>query len=263
MTLESKRLLLGNCKKQYTLTVNVTTDNSSPLVASITLNGEETNASTASITVDENTVVNYKVSKSPYTPDATGAVIMDSDKTITVNGTYSTTTTYHSFSRPNLTSNGTLGGSSFAVYASDYYSKCYPYCAVDGVNITSYKNGNQWITQGGESFIFYNPNALRVTSLTINGGYGGTYSYRAYTGTVYGSNNNSNYSSVGSWSVAKTTAATKVITVSLSSNTNYYKYYKLTPTAFINSTNWGISELYITATYGTTSYTYYWDIAIS
>lgn len=164
-------------------------------------------------------------------------------------GQVTTSASEIAFSRPNLSSNGTLGGNSFAVYASDYYSKCYPYCAVDGVNITSYKNGNQWLSQDGVDFIFYNPVAIKVSSLNIKGGYGSTYRYRAYQGTVSASNTNSNYTQIGSWSVSSTTDATASITVSLSSNNNYYKYYKLHPSAFISSTYWGISELYITATY--------------
>ena len=153
------------------------------------------------------------------------------------------------WTQPVLSANGTLGGDSFAVYASEHFSSCYPYCAVDGVNITSYKNGNQWLSQDGVDFIFYNPIPLKVSTLEIKGGYGSTYNYRAYQGTVSASDTNSNYTQIGSWSVSSTTAATVSITVDLSTNENYYKYYKLHPSTFINSTYWGISELYITATY--------------
>lgn len=249
----SERLLGNNSKVVLTVSTN-------PASATCTLTYNGVQYSTKSLEVDKGSSVSYSVYHSTY-GTTTGTITMDTDKTLTCNGTYSTSTTSYNFSRPNLTSDGTLGGSSFAVYASSNYSKCYPYCAVDGKTITSYKNGDQWITQGGESFIFYYPNALRVTSLTMNCGYGSVYYYRAYTGSVYGSNNNSSYSSVGSWSVAKNSTDTKVITIDLSSNTSYYKYYKLTPTAFMNNTYWGISELYITAKYATTSYTYYWDVS--
>lgn len=151
------------------------------------------------------------------------------------------------WTQPVLFADGTLGGNSFAVYASDNYSSCYPYCASDGVIITSYKNGDQWITQNGVDFIFYNPIPIKVTSLDIRGGFGSTYTYRAYTGDVYASNNNSEYTKIGSWSVNADATATSSIIVDLSSNQNYYKYYKLVPTAFIKSLYWGISELLITA----------------
>lgn len=126
--------------------------------------------------------------------------------------------TPNAFVQPKLTANGTLGGTSFAVESSSYgpnsASGASPaYGAFDG-NGSTY-----WRSDGtNESITFYNPNPLKVKSLTI------TPFYKALTScTVEGSNTN------GEWKqLATITPPTTVteFTVNVNSDTAY-KYHRL------------------------------------
>lgn len=118
------------------------------------------------------------------------------------------------FIRPNLTSNGTLGGNSFAVSASYAMSNYPAYYAVDS-NASSF-----WGTSAStNTFIFYNPTALNVTKIVLKCGNG----YSIASVTVAGSNNNSSYTNITS---SASGTGTTTVTVTLS-NTAYYKYYRL------------------------------------
>lgn len=240
---------------QYTLTVST---NPSAATCTLTYNGSSYTAKSA--TVNSGTTISYSIYHSTY-GTKTGTITMNSNKTITATGTYTSTptTTYSdtSWTRPNLTSNGTLGGSSFAVNASGYYSSYYVWKAVDS------DNSSMWdIQTSGAWYTFYNPTALKVSSITMTQFSGSDYKHWSIKGTVYASNNNSSWSSVGSYN-----SDAKNITISISTGGSYYKYYKISSTACHSGNRWGINNLGISAVYQTSSttysYSYYWNITTS
>ena len=153
-------------------------------------------------------------------------------------GGTSSTPVEQTFVRPNLSSDGTLGGSSFAVYATGSYSGVYPYQAVDGDTSTNWRTTTQ-----GDYFVFYNPDPLKVTQIVLNQ-YTATSSFWAYTGSVYGSDDNANWTLITSWN-----QTTETVTIDMTTNNNYYKYYKLVPATYKVNNYWGLKELLISATY--------------
>lgn len=151
------------------------------------------------------------------------------------------------WTQPILTENGVLGGESFAVAASDVYSadgdNYQPYRMFDGDVSTSWQSNGT--TASSTYFTFYNPTPLKVTKIT----WSGTPKYGTITaGRVFGSNNNTDWTELATFSGGTTTGGT----MDLSSNTNYYKYYRITPTSWTDTsgtlTN-GWAELNITAFY--------------
>lgn len=153
------------------------------------------------------------------------------------------------FTRPNLSSNGTLGGSKFAVAASGNNSTNYAYKAVNGDNSTYWSSAA--IGSGGSAwFTFYNPSALKVTKLNITNT--SICKIKAYS--VLASSDNSNWTTLTSGTNSNSTGGS-TWSISLSSNTRYYKYYKINVTS--NYTSGGqyamIAELGIVATYVATA----------
>lgn len=162
----------------------------------------------------------------------------------TVNIRYETRTRYYdvSFTRPNLSSNGTMGGSSFACSASTENSQYPAWKAFEGITTTT----SSWIPTTTNTGIlnFYNPQALKITSLTIQF-YGGTRI--AKTGTIDGSNNGSSWTTIKSWD---NTNKDTTYTINMSNNTNYYKYYRINVTGGWNpGYACGIIEVTMTAVY--------------
>ena len=147
--------------------------------------------------------------------------------------------TYENWTRPNLTATGTLGGSSFAVSAETIYSGYPIHQAVDGNSSTF------WLSATGSyaSYIFYNPTPLKVTKISTPKQWkdGGIY---AIAGDVYGSNDNSSWVKLGSFTGG---TYNNGFSCDLSSNKNAYKYHKITPTSTTSNKCWGMSELQITA----------------
>lgn len=131
------------------------------------------------------------------------------------------------FSQPILSANGTLGGDSFAVYASTQYISYYPYYASDN-NSSTYFAFN-----GFPSFyILYNSKALKVSNIEITNFTSGA---AILTGTVFGSNDNSiaTNPSQGVWYTLttfsnSTTTEHGVWNIAIpESNREFYKYYKI------------------------------------
>ena len=92
------------------------------------------------------------------------------------------------FIRPNLTSDGTLGGNSFAVSAQSV-NRSYPaWQAVDNSTTTECRSA----TSGTFYYLFYNPKALKVTKLYIN------YASTLNTVQIAASNNTSSYTQITS-----------------------------------------------------------------
>lgn len=148
------------------------------------------------------------------------------------------------FVQPVLSANGTMGGNYFAVSASSEYSSSYQaYMAFDS------STSSEWATQGTHNpswITFYNPNPLNVTLLTMRN----RTSTEAFTGgNIYGSNDNSTWELLTAY-INSTTTANATWTIDLSSNTNYYNYYKIEGTSF-TGTNQGFTNIAITATYQT------------
>lgn len=149
--------------------------------------------------------------------------------------------------QPVLTSNGTLGGNSFAVEATDAHSSYPVYNAFDGNISTHWLTNSDASSQFPVSLVFYNPISLNVTNLKItNRGGGNTY---PTNGAIYGSNTNSNYELVSTFtnSVGGINSSWDI---HLSSNSKYYRYYKIefTGGSFTSSYNFGFANLEITAT---------------
>lgn len=127
------------------------------------------------------------------------------------------------FVQPVLTSNGTLGGSSFAVYGYDVQGTNYAYKTTDK-NINTFWETNYTTYPTPFYFEWYNPYPLLLTSINIVNFNIGTYGViKDYT--IYGSNDgsswvsltsgrNTNTSPSGSWSIP------------ISTNV-FYKYFKL------------------------------------
>lgn len=157
---------------------------------------------------------------------------MDASGTITTTGSDITESVIlieaveEAFTRPNLSSNGTLGGSSFAVTGYTNYSSSYPpYKAVDSSS-TSYWYGQAWqstvdnvTTRYSPRFIFYNPDKLKVSQLVL------TYYNNSYTGdlaTLQGSNDNSHWDPLETSYSLESLVGTLTVT-----SPKYYLYYKI------------------------------------
>lgn len=122
------------------------------------------------------------------------------------------------FNYPTLSSNGTMGGSSFAVNAEDDGS--HPaYYAFDNNSNTYWRYG-----ASSGSFTFYNPEAIIVNQIL----YSPYYSYPT-AGEIRGSNNGSNWTTITSF----TNDVNSTFTIDLSSNNTAYKYYQI----YISSVN--------------------------
>ena len=125
------------------------------------------------------------------------------------------------FKQPILTQNGTIGADSFAVAASTEATNRYAYKSFDGqsntkwgVNNISSKTG--WLT-------FYNPNPLKVKSITYNA----SSDFPTEDGgdiKILGSNDNSSWESLYDGNF--TGAANAIIEFEINSS-KYYKYHKI------------------------------------
>ena len=130
------------------------------------------------------------------------------------------------WSQPVMSSNGTYGGANFAVAVSSaqqYESNPYMAWHAYDNNTSTY-----WrcATQNGGWIGFYNPLPLRVTR--INWGYYYTY---PTSGNVQGSNDNSNWTTITNF----TCNSRSDFNIDMSSNTGYYRYYRINVTGVSES----------------------------
>lgn len=191
-----------------------------------------------------------------YTGDTYGQVVVESDVTDydfyqdyhVYNSAKNTNRHYYKiiplevdFVTPKLSSNGTLGGNSFAcggTYAHTSYGTNNIYQLFDGNTST----GITAIAYNGGTYItFYNPKPIKVTSIRND--------HIWYAGdwrdvTIYGSNDNSTWTDLGYFNHGLTTACDI-------SNPQYFKYYKLYNNSGFGADGsgygGGLTELYITA----------------
>ena len=251
----SKELLMAESK----VTLTVSTDPASA-TCTLTYNGQSYSAKSA--TVKKGTVISYSVYHSTY-GTKTGSIIMDSDYTLTFTGTYTTSTVDVDWTQPVLSSNGTLGGSDFAVDATTVDATYYgAWRAFDGItSSTDYFWRSRSLDLGAtHPYTIYNPTPLKITNIAYLN-YGQTIvipiSY-----TVQVSNDNSNWTQIASGTNSVYTAG-QTWNISLSGNSNYYKYYKLMLQNGSSSGYVICMEMGITAKYQQTSYTYYWEVTTS
>lgn len=156
------------------------------------------------------------------------------------------------WAQPYLTDNGTMGGNSFACEGSTHAYSYYAWRAFDG----NEGNTNCFETaQGAASYLtFYNPIPIKVTQLRFRiGSNSGSFAY--YTPghvIVYGSDTNGNWTQLKDYTNT-TYTQNSYWYLSMSDNTSYYKYYRLSLLTRAATTGRDeyrcIPELSITATY--------------
>lgn len=142
------------------------------------------------------------------------------------------------WTQPILTANGTMGGNSFACTASSYWSVYYPWFVFAGGN-PGY--GSAWFTTTTPStYDWYSPEAIKITNIRIK-----NYTDVITEGTVLGSNDYSNWTTIKAFTNDITTAQAEW-EIDLSDNTNLYKYHRINITKG-SPTSCGIGRMYLTA----------------
>lgn len=237
---------------QYTLTVTL-----NPASATCTLTYDGTSYSTTSATVPSGTVISYSIYHSTYGTQ-TGTVTMNADKTLTATGTYSTSTTETSWSQPTLSSNGTIGSSSFAVQASSEYSTYYAWKAFDNTASTAWAVQSAGSTSLPATMLIYSSTPIKVSSITITNRSG--YNIGFTSGSVSAGNTSSASTVlVSSWSNSNVTSGSSW-NIRVGSS-NFYNYHKITVTGFNNGTyRPQCVQIDLNAKKQQTSYTFYWNI---
>lgn len=141
---------------------------------------------------------------------------------------------------PTLESNGVMGGSDWAVEAKSEYNENYPayYAFADGVDNHWWASKNKQ-DETGAWFTFYSPFKLIVKEITYNS-QGSNY-MRA--GKVQGSNDNTNWTDITSFTGVTTSGKT---TISKSDNEMAFQYHRIVCTTY-NSNNCCIYNLTILA----------------
>lgn len=130
--------------------------------------------------------------------------------------------TEQSWGQPTLTGSASIGGSAFGVESNAELSNYYIWHLFDGSQSTLW---GARLSDNPE-FTFYNPTAIKVTNLTM----ANSTSYFATGGTVQGSNDNSTWTSIKTWTNSNI-APNATWDIDLSSNSTAYKYYKVTITS--------------------------------
>ena len=153
-----------------------------------------------------------------------------------------------SWTQPILSANGTMGGSSFAVEANSEYSSTYAaWKAFDGIKNS---NSNYWHASAADPvpgwLTFYNPEKLNVTNIALT-----NYTYSGLgvptSGTIYGSDDNSTWTELKTWTNSNVTAGA-TWNIDLSSNTSFYKYHKIYMATDNDNDRLTLAEVEITAT---------------
>lgn len=143
------------------------------------------------------------------------------------------------FSQPILSSNGTLGGDSFAISGTST-SSAYP-----AFNAFDNNKSTDWVSaSANEDLIIYNPTPIKITRIDVTNRNSSTVRY-IKNGTIYGSNDNSQYTEIATFTNTVTTQLGQWH-IDLSANKNYYKYYKL---SMVGDTYCSANEINITAKY--------------
>lgn len=149
---------------------------------------------------------------------------------------------YTNWTQPVLTSNGVIGSNSFAVSETGSWESSDPaFQAMD--NNTGTVNIFQKGT--GYYFQFYNPNPLNVTNLNITNFAGDAWGTRALTaGSIMASNNGIDFVELLTYSNS-VTGGSASWNIDLSTNTGYYKYYRIIATGTSYSNNGAVNQCMI------------------
>ena len=128
--------------------------------------------------------------------------------------------------------NGTVGGEKFACYAhmpqSDLAGQAW---YLFRANLGSGYNQGSAVNYPNGYWLLYNPELLNITNLSLYNINHVSYNDAAMkTGNVYGSNDNQNWELLTSFTNTNYSAGGNY-QVDLSSNTNYYRYYKIQGTS--------------------------------
>lgn len=173
-----------------------------------------------------------------YSPDIRGKKLIEQGGQSTVG------TSEGAWQQPTMSAANGVGGTAFGVEASGNSSIFYPWKMFNGVKGSTMDCWQANATTGW--FTFYNPTAIKVTNLSITNHNNGSSVNAPTAGTVKGSNDNSTWTSIKSWTNSNVTD-NATWNIDMTSNTNSYKYYKVE----ITSTGGGyvtIDEVAITAT---------------
>ena len=117
------------------------------------------------------------------------------------------------WTRPNLTKFGTMGGTTCACSETSEVNNAYGWYAFDGKDNTYWTSANT----SPSSLTFYTPEPIKANSFYIKNPSSANY---PITGNIYGSNNNSTWTKLASWS-----SGTRNFTVIIPSP-DWFKYYK-------------------------------------
>ena len=156
-------------------------------------------------------------------------------------GSASNSSQTYNWTRPNLTENGMMGGSTCACEAIDIFNSYYVYKAFNA----SKTGTDGWMPSGRQNkwITFYTPTPIKATKITI---ICMTQRY-IIDGYVSVSNDNSSWTQVGTFS------SNSNLTLNINLNTSgYYKYYKLYITnGYCSDAGFLILDWDFTATYQT------------
>lgn len=180
--------------------------------------------------------ISYVISDDNYLDEAGTITTTGSDISVSVTLTPATSAEW---TRPNLTENGTLGGSSFAVDAPVYYSSYAAYKAMD-----SSTTSTNWQSPYGDAtvdYVMYSPNSLKVTEFAIRAS---SSSYIPEAITIFGSANGTSWSGITS----TYTYSSSTGTVTISGTGQFFKYYKLHMTKKSSSSYVSLYNIGVTAT---------------
>lgn len=140
------------------------------------------------------------------------------------------------FVRPNLTDNGTMGGSSFACEVSSLYSGAQPgWFAVDGDTVS------WWQAAAATGYIkIYNPDALKIDHFMVRNQTTWDNAYVIQSGSIYASNNNTDWFFLNNFS-NYVNGAGAYWEIPVNSGFNFYNYYRIDVSA--SSIRIGIADL--------------------
>lgn len=166
-------------------------------------------------------------------------------KTIDSGATWEAEYTYYggietNFPQPALSSNGNLGGASFAVFASSSNSS-YPAFQASDNNPSTFWSADSGITSA--YYTLWNPSAIKAASFDMT-----TYQaiYSPASITIYGSNDNSNWTSLSTYTNSNyTNYATWNIPIP-SFNQGFFNYYKLSFNGTIGGAGYALALAQIT-----------------
>lgn len=193
----------------------------------------------AYISGDIGTTLNYFIDGGNNYANQTDSVNLNGSD-ITINITL-TPAVWLSWTRPNLTENGTLGVNSFAVSGNVTFSSHPAWHAMDDSSSTYW--GAEWNAGSTREYSFYSATPLIVSELVIH--YDG--SRKASNVVISASNDNSNWQTITS-AYSVTTRSPYIGTLTLT-NSGIYTYYKLVFSGIDETFGINIKDIQITALY--------------